>query len=399
MGIIHPSRRRFALIPLAVGLSASLAIGWIIWRTSLERITPPALLREAVAEWNAAGEPGDGPTVQIFEQQATQGYYSDAQATARLFKRADDRDWAVVELAKIRTENGDVLGAKSRIRSLGTSPLATKAAEEVALVQAHNGDAQGALETIGRGGDAEQVLMTFGRHQIETGDFDGALRTAEQMPHSGYQLFYVLGDELRSRNEGKRVRELASHISDRKQAALFTQIVRFTLRPIEIQTQTMIIAGPCEVADHDAAIGNFVEADSLIEQNKCPYVSFVTTRQYVVDPQGAERLLRREAESKDLALGLAELAPLAANRGDIAGALRLLDDVQRVIGAESVWGVVHEIARAWTIRKGPKPVVKWARSRPNAEQRTWALLGIAEALGHPRPNRVVQSGDSGPQTN
>lgn len=105
------------------------------------------------------------------------------------------------------------------------------------MVQAHNGDLQGALETVGRGGDPEQMLLTFGRHQIANGDFDGALRTAEQAPQSGYQLFYQLGDELRIRNDGKRVRELASHMSDRKQAALFKQIVRFTVRPVEVEGQ------------------------------------------------------------------------------------------------------------------------------------------------------------------
>src|SRR5258708_2449058 len=384
MRILDPNYRRLGFIVAAVELCASAAVGWILWRRSLERaVSDQTILREAAAEWNSAAEPGYGPIMQIFEQQAAQGYYDDAAATARLFKRADDRDWAVPELAKIRAENGDVLGAKDMIRKCCAANLGTKANEEIALSQAHNGDLQGALETVGPGGDAEQVLLTFGRHQIANGDFDGALRTAEQAPHSGYQLFYELGDELRIRSEGKRVRELASHMSDRKQAALFTQIVRFTLRPVEIENR--VIAGPCDVADHDAAIGKFAEADSLIEQNKCPYVSFVATRQYAVDPVGAERLLRREADSKDLAQGLAELAPLAANRGDIAGALRLLDDVQRLIGAENAWGVAHEVARAWTIKKGPKPVLKWAHSRPNTNQRTWALLGIAEALGHARP--------------
>jgi hypothetical protein len=40
---------------------------------------------------------------------------------------------------------------------------------------------------------------------------------------------------------------------------------------------------------------------------------------------------------------------------------------------------VHGIARDWTIRDGPKPVLKWARSRPTTEERTWALIGMAES--------------------
>ncbi len=48
---------------------------------------------------------------------------------------------------------------------------------------------------------------------------------------------------------------------------------------------------------------------------------------------------------------------------------------------------VHEIARSWTIRNGPNVVLKWANSRPTTEERTWALIGVAEALGHTRPRR------------
>ena len=67
----------------------------------------------AVAEWKKAGEPGNGPNYQIFEQQGAQGYYDDAAATGRLFKRADDVQWSIVELVKIRAENGDIQSAKS----------------------------------------------------------------------------------------------------------------------------------------------------------------------------------------------------------------------------------------------------------------------------------------------
>jgi len=84
-----------------------------------------------------------------------------------------------------------------------------------------------------------------------------------------------------------------------------------------------------------------------------------------------------------------------AKKGNIAEALRFLDNLQSVSRAENTRNVVltearntdlvHEIARAWTIKDGPKPVLKWVRSRPNTGQRTWALIGMAEALGHARP--------------
>ena len=71
----------------------------------------------------------------------------------------------------------------------------------------------------------------------------------------------------------------------------------------------------------------------------------------------------------------------------IAEALRFLGAVQSLGGPDGVSSEVHEIARAWTIRDGPKAVLKWARSRPTTEQRTWALIGMAEALGHATPRR------------
>jgi hypothetical protein len=55
-----------------------------------------------------------------FEEQAAQGYCDDAEATGRLFKRADDVQWSIVELAKIRAENGDTQGANSSMKSLAS---------------------------------------------------------------------------------------------------------------------------------------------------------------------------------------------------------------------------------------------------------------------------------------
>src|SRR5947209_1398213 len=103
MGVFSSRRLRpglkvaaFSLLCLGVGL------GWMLWRQfPLHKITDQELLREAVAEWRKAGERGYGPDYQIFEQQAAQGYYEDAAATGRLFKRADDVQWSIVELVRI----------------------------------------------------------------------------------------------------------------------------------------------------------------------------------------------------------------------------------------------------------------------------------------------------------
>ena len=372
---------------VALALFVVAGFSWTLWlRFRDHKITDQQLLREAVAEWNRAGEPGNGPDYQIFEQQAAQGYYDDAAATAALFKRADDKKWSVEELAKIRAENGDVEGAKAMVQKFAGSDFGTSAMKAIAFARVRNGDLQGALETAAPFGIQDEVLLAFARRQIASGDFDGALRTAERMKSDWWQVFYEVGGALRVRGEQNRVRELASHMNNPKLAGEFRQHVRLTLWLRDVQTLT-IEAGPCDIAYHDASIGNFAEADSISEQNRCPGIPNITTAQYVVDPVGAERLLRKEADSQNLVIGLADFATLAANKGDISEALRFLYDLQQVVGADSADKVAHDVARAWTIRDGPNVVLKWTTSRPTTRQRTWALIGMAEALGHARPTR------------
>jgi hypothetical protein len=124
MGLFSPQSTTLGkkLTALAFLLCGGLGVGWMVLREfSDHKITDQDLLREAVVEWKTAGEPGNGPTYQIFEQQAAQGYYEDAAATARLFKRAEDVQWSNVELAKIQAENGDIQGAKNSVNNLDGS--------------------------------------------------------------------------------------------------------------------------------------------------------------------------------------------------------------------------------------------------------------------------------------
>jgi hypothetical protein len=365
-------------------LCVGVGLGWMLWqRFPGHKITDQELLREAVADWKRAGEPGYGPNAQIFEQQAAQGYYDDAAATARLFKRAEDVQWSIVELAKIRAENGDIQGAKNSVNSLAGSDARATATKVIALSQAHRGDLSGALETVAPLGQSDEVFLAFGQCQIERGDFEGTLNTAERTK-SGYQLYYDIGDALRLRGEQSRARKLAAHMKNRKLSSLFLDCARFTLWS---RVEGTIQATPCDYSWIYATEGKFVEADDVILKNKCPNVSFVAARQYAVDPSGAEQLLRANADKEDLARGLGELVKAAADKGNIAEALRFLGDLQSLSGPNSVSSAIHDIARAWTIRDGPKAPLKWARSRPTTEQRTSAVIGMAEALGHARPRR------------
>ena len=400
MGLFSSRRPGLGLKVLAFSLLLCIGVGlgWMLWarfpgRFPHHKITDQELLREAVAEWKKAGEPGYGPNYQIFEQQAAQGYYDDAAATGRLFKRPDDVQWSIVELAKIRAENGDVQGAKNSIKNLTGSTLQEKALEVIALIQAHNGDLSGALETIAPFGASDEVFLAYGSHQIEMGDFEGALDTAGRTK-SGYQLFYDIGDALRNRGEQDRARKLAAHMKDRKFAALFLKCARFTLWPHPEEVR-VIQATPCDDAYLDVTRGKFAEADDVIRKNGCTNVSFVAVHQYEADPSGAERLLRDTSDSQDLVFGLGQFAAVAAKKGNIVEALRLLNDLQNasrgennaVLAEARVTDAIHEIARGWTIKDGARAVLRWARSRPTTEQRTWALIGMAEALGHATARR------------
>jgi hypothetical protein len=356
----------------------------MLWQRFHHKITDQELLREAVTKY--------GPNEQIFEQQAAQGYYDDAAATGRLFKTPDYVQWSIVELAKIRAENGDIQGAKGSVEGLAGSDLQKKAAKVIALIQAQKGDLSGALNTIAPFGESDEVFLAYGRQQIEKGDFEGTLDTAERTK-LGYQLFYEIGSALRIRGEQSRARELAVHMKDRKLAVLFLECARFTLwsRPQEVR---VIQATPCDDAYLDATQGKFAEADDLIRNNRCGFTACnVATLQYEIDPQAAERLLRETSDSGSMAFGLKQFAVVAAKKGNTADALRFLAELQRMgqtdLGIQPwVPQATQEIARAWTIREGPEAVLKWARSRPTPSERTWALIGMAEALGHARPGQA-----------
>jgi tetratricopeptide (TPR) repeat protein len=367
----------------------------MLWmRFPNQSITDRALLREAVAEWEHAGGPGGEISREVFVQQAVQGYYDDAAVTGHLFRRSDEVEWSVVELARIRAENGDLLGAKAMMKRFAGSDVGAQIAKSLALAQVSKGDLKGALETAGPGVDQDEILQAFARRQISDGDFAAALETAARMK-SPDQVFYELGEALQERREQNRVRELASGMRDRKLAAEFTKRVRVTLWP---PTNAHVIqATPCEIAADYGRQGKFAEADALIEQNECTDNSYVAIGQYASDPVGAERLLRSRSTADDLLFGLDQLAVEAAKKGNITEAFRFLSDLQHlkngnarnsVLAEVRVTEAVHGIARYWTKKDGPNAVLKWARSRPTGEERAWALIGMAEALGRTKNHRL-----------
>jgi tetratricopeptide (TPR) repeat protein len=355
---------------------------------SHQRITGREILHEAMMEWQCAGE---HPQLirQIFEQQAGQGYYDDAAATGLLSRRPDEMQWYVVELARIRAENGDLSGARAMMKRFAGPSLSAQIAEAIALALVSKGDLQGALEFAATTGvNREETLSAYAERQMANGDFAGALETAALMK-SADQVFYELGVNLAMQSAQNKVHALASGMKDRKLAAKFEKDVQVTLRPpadAEVKR-----ASPCEIACFYADRGKFAEANALVEQNKCTNNSFIATKEYALDPAGAERLLRETSDRDDLIFGLGQLAVAAAKKGNISEALRFFGDLQNLkestakgdlVAQDRVNDAVHGVARFWTVKDGANAVLKWARSRPTCEQRALALLGVAEAFGH-----------------
>jgi hypothetical protein len=191
-------------------------------------------------------------------------------------------------------------------------------------------------------------MEEFGSREIASGDFDGALKTAEQISErSAYDLFYEVGRALRQRGEQQRLHELASRMTDRKRAAEFLGAARTTLWPwVEVRTLQPI---PCDIAWMDGNAGKFAEAYVVVDQNRCRY-SDIAIKQFATDTVEAERELRRSTDTADVSNGLAHMSQEAAKKGDVANAIRLLDSAREASGKQDFClDCVREVAWAWTV--------------------------------------------------
>lgn len=405
-------RRRIGIIFLVVEIICALLLAKPFLGI---QISDRKLLTQAVQEY-ASARPASEQYLfwDAFCQQAAQGYYDDAMATILLSNRDSDIQYALVTLAKIRARNGDASGALRAAEAYSNPDTRDKAIREIAVAQAQRGDVQGARQTASLLADSgpalqgiavtqaekgdlqgahntissvpkpDEALEAIAEYQVKTGDFSGAVKTAERMsPGATGNLFFDIGFELKRRGEQSRIRELASEVTNHEAARAFSIDAR-----LAITEQPKIVAvGTCDEADWDAVKGDFVAAYTLLKRGHCTDSSFVAIKQYSSDPTVAERTLLQSRDQMHVCFGLTEFAKQAGALGRMPDSLRLMDEAETACGENDGYliGAVRELARTWTVTSGPKPVVKWARSRPTASQRAVALLGIAEALGHPHP--------------
>ena len=380
-------RRSAAIACLCVLIAASFILGA---GSAVPTLTDQDLLREAARERGAVGE--------IFEQQATQGYYGDALETARLYaSRLPLSQWELSGLAsqliEIRAENGDIQGAKDmakRIRPM-LGGYADETTSIIAKIQVDRGDLTGALETCpGREG-ANFVTEEYGLRQIAAGDFAEALKISEQVnERSAYDMFYEVGSALRERREQSRLHDLAAQMDDRARAHQFEDAARFTLWPHI--TAVKATNDSCATAWEAARDGKFGDAFRFAQRSSCRY-SDLAIQEFASDPVRAERDLRGSPDQQDIRRGLEAMSETAARKGQVEDALRLLEASEQRSGQrQSCLNCLRMIAWAWTLKGDRIKVLHWARSLPGGDSRGYALLGMAQALAHHARSWSMPSG-------
>jgi hypothetical protein len=375
-----------------------------------------SLLREAARDFEKANR-GEAPTVywDIFCQQAAQGYYDDAMATLLLSPSDRDLQYALVILASIRAKNGDTPGAlrtanaypnpETRVKAINeiaisrakigdvggarevaaslTDPRA--ALEGIAIAQAWKGDLLGARKTVAAIGSSNSVLEAIAGFQIQSGAFDAALGTIQELyPASSDNLLLDLADALKARGQQANIHQLALRVKNPAVAALFLKYVRLRESMLE---NAVVDASVCDQADFlGKQQHQFSVAYALINGTMCWY-STIAAEQYAIDPAQAEQALGYSTDAKDVCFGESNFAIEAAKKGDTRDAVRFIDDAQELCGGQDGWlpDAVRQVAREWATRERPEIVVEWARSRPSSSQRGLALLGVAEAMGHAHP--------------
>ncbi len=164
----------------------------------------------------------------------------------------------MVELAKIRAENGDNGGAKAAVARFQGTTLGERATRTIADVQARKGDLDRALATASSEKGEDEVFTIITGKQIDAGNFEGALATSERMSlTAANQLFYQVGEGLRLKHQQGRVKALAAGMRNPQYAADFKSNVRFTLWHI-------YRCGPCELLRATWLVSMHWKANSLL---------------------------------------------------------------------------------------------------------------------------------------
>jgi hypothetical protein len=342
--------------------------------------TDRVLFREAVEAGRGAHRDQQSYIFsEIAEAQAKRGYYDDALETGRLVESFPDQ--VFVKIVEIRAQNGDISGAKGVVDSAPVAEWKARAKQSIAVVEAESGKLDAALATSRDlpEGNKVPVLQAIGMYQAKAGDVASALKTVSLLkPGGGDDILFEIVDLLRKRGEEKRAQETAHRMQDQDMALMARDPLGWKKQHPESQSN----ADPCQVAVTKAKAGDYPEAIKIIQSKSCECNGDEYVYIYAHDPANAERAARACSNPGDVSYRMAELAKISAGQGEVAQALKFAGFI-RVSGASYEEGylapALREIAEAWVTKDGPDQALNWARSLPDAYQKSLAILGVAES--------------------
>ncbi len=310
--------------------------------------------------------------------QARHGFYDDALATMSLTGESQALLFADIVVA--RAKNGDVAGAGNMIGLAPSSEAKWWASREIALLMVAQEDYEGARRTAATIPLLHQqvVLREIGLKRVQSGDLQGALEIWKEMfQGEGDGILVAVAEQLEKRGAHDKATELVSKITD--------QVILRELAQRQVPEQSRRFENSCDLAWQEADSGKAEQALNRLKENQCDCLTryFVQEQMGLVEQaslslQGCATQPRYQA---NVSPGMAKLASLAANKGDIPLALRLSE---KVLGSSADYEeeylevALRDIARNWAMKE-PDAALKWAESRKEGLLHSMALLGVAEA--------------------
>jgi hypothetical protein len=195
-------------------------------------------------------------------------------------------------------------------------------------------------------------------------------------------VLFAVAEKLQELGNRRRAHEIALRITDPDMAQnADSERIQGLARPKDA----------CEAASNDAKSGKYADGYNVHRTAKCDCRDLAYIYQAAGDPTSAATAMRSCPNLADVSAGMAGLAKIAAQRGNVSEALSFADLVH-VSGASFEEGylapALRDIGRAWG---SSADALNWARSRPTGYQRAMALLGLAESVSSRESAR--QTGD------
>jgi len=388
-----------------------------------------ALRTANIIEANASGLDRYAMVNSVLEnlalRQAKNGNVQEARNTAREIH--EKHSYVFVTIAAIQAENGDLTGALKSIPHLdrddrdtildgnirhelrqGNIAAALRALDalhdkdfslwDIMYAQAKSGDLDGAFKTGNRIHDRtthEQVLDGIVNARIEVGDFAGAEELAKGLSLE-YRVRALYDIAEKQAKAGKRENAEANLNKaaelEWKDTSIFRGYTLGTIAEHEIRlglpvhAMKQIDALPEGYDKRDALIeagkaklatGNAAEAEILFD--RAPYPPLVAVAKATLgDTQGAVNSLRQSDSSVNIEAYMVDLVECRAKNGDVAGAFKVLSQIDGELKNYTISEAQRKLARARVTNGDFDEALRWAGDQSDTRLKAWSLMGVLE---------------------